>query len=122
MGSNAYDPAWHGWLVLAGWSALVVFWHSSIVALVVAAWRGWRPAASPRRLHAVALAAIAVALALALLTPTFLSSAAVAPRAPRAAGGSADTSVASVPPRAPLFLFPEAASAGAAAPRARDVV
>lgn len=122
MGSNAYDPAWHGWLVLAGWSALVVCWHSSIVALVVAAWRSLRPAASPRRLHAVALAAIAVALVLALLTPTFLSSAAVAPRAPQATGGSTDTSVAPVPTRAPVFLLTDAASAVAAAPRARDVV
>ncbi len=47
------DISSHWWLVLVGWSVLVVLWHTTAVALLLGVWRLWRRA-SPAQSHYVA--------------------------------------------------------------------
>jgi beta-lactamase regulating signal transducer with metallopeptidase domain len=60
------------WLVLAGWSALVALWHTSVVALAFATWRLWQRAATARRQYLTASATLALATVLTLATPAIL--------------------------------------------------
>ena len=71
--SASWGPAVEWWLALAGWSALVALWHTSAIALAVATWRVWRPAAPARRVYAVAGTALALALVSTAATPVVIA-------------------------------------------------
>ena len=65
------DPApW--WLVLAGWSAIVALWHTSVVALGLASWRLWRRDADSRAQYIAASGALVLATVLTVATPLAL--------------------------------------------------
>lgn len=76
---SPWGPAAPWWLVVAGCSAIVVLWHTSVIALLLELWRAWSPAAPARRQYVVAAAALGCAVALTAATP-FVLVRQVAPR------------------------------------------
>jgi beta-lactamase regulating signal transducer with metallopeptidase domain len=66
------DPTYERWLAIAGWSAIVTLWHSTLVALALATWRTWRRAATAPTQYAAGVGAMVVCVALSAATPPLL--------------------------------------------------
>lgn len=65
------DPVLSPWLVVGGWSAVVIVWHSTLIALALSIWHMWRRSEVPTA-HRTALLALLVCAALAVATPFVL--------------------------------------------------
>lgn len=92
MGLPGIAPQW--WLVLAGWSALVVLWHTTAIALLFGIWRLWRRDSPSSSQYAAAIVALGTVVVLTAATPMILMS-----------GPSASTTAPVVPgTRAPSGL------------------
>lgn len=68
------DPILERWLLVAGWSAIVILWHTTLAAVGLAAWRAWRSRASAQAQYRAALVAFVACAALAAATPLGLLS------------------------------------------------
>jgi beta-lactamase regulating signal transducer with metallopeptidase domain len=71
------------WLAVAGCSAVVVLWHTAVLALLLELWRAWSPAAPARRQYAAAVAALVGAVVLTIATPVALVQLRTSPAAAR---------------------------------------
>jgi beta-lactamase regulating signal transducer with metallopeptidase domain len=61
------------WLQVAGWSAIVIVWHSALVALALSAWQTWRPGKAAPTAYRTALLALVACAVLAAATPLVLA-------------------------------------------------
>jgi beta-lactamase regulating signal transducer with metallopeptidase domain len=89
------DPVLERWLVVAGWSAIVILWHTTIAALALATWQMMRRHATAPAQYRAALLALVGCVVLAVMTPLVLTSTRVDPR--RAESSLAATTVAEIP-------------------------
>ena len=101
----------HRFLVIAGWTLLLVVWESAALAVILEGWRTLRPGAPARRQYACAGAALALTLLFAASTPFVLarvpSSAAVvvtSPEAPSAVPGPSEVVPANASSPAPYAI------------------
>ena len=58
--------------VITGWTLLLILWETTVVGVVLAVWRTWRPRGSAREQHRAAAVAFSAALILAAFTPLVL--------------------------------------------------
>jgi beta-lactamase regulating signal transducer with metallopeptidase domain len=65
------DPALSRWLVVAGWSAVVIVWHTTLIALALSIWHTWRRSGAPTS-HRSALLALLACAVLTAATPFVL--------------------------------------------------
>lgn len=68
------DPVVERWFLIAGWSAIVVLWHTTVVALAYATWGIVRPTASARGQYLAGGVALVAIVLLAAATPIALTS------------------------------------------------
>jgi beta-lactamase regulating signal transducer with metallopeptidase domain len=61
------------WLVVAGWSVIVIVWHSALIALALSAWQTWRPGKAAPTAYRTALLALIACAVLAAATPLVLT-------------------------------------------------
>ncbi|MGH9309002.1 MAG: M56 family metallopeptidase, partial [Vicinamibacterales bacterium] len=60
------------YLVFVGWVLLVILWHTTALAMVLAGWQSWRARATPRETYRAAALAFTIAVVLAAITPALL--------------------------------------------------
>ena len=104
------DLAAGSWPQVAGATAIIALWHTSVVALLLETWHASSPVAPARRQYTVAAAALAAAVVLTAVTPWLLLRQPAAAASVGRAGGAAAPAVAGVP------NGPRASGAPAAAP------
>lgn len=90
-------------LMATGWMLLVVFWVTSLVGVLLAAWRTVRPRATAHEQHTAAVAAFSLALILAAAAPLALAvtqsaPAVVAPASRASSEGRSRAAAAFAPP------------------------
>lgn len=69
------DPTLERWLIVAGWSAIVIVWHTTLVAGLLSIWRVLRRRATAPGQYRASMVALGACVALAAATPIALTSA-----------------------------------------------